>query len=329
METILQHIGIDVSKDTLDVAFPQTGGVYEVIQLSNDASGYSSLLSKLNPLHRCVVEATGSFHIALCVFLHQNDHGVSVVNPLSVKHFARMMMRRAKTDRIDAQVIAQYGQMTQPKLWEPQTAHLTQLHQLLSVAEQLTKQKTALTNHRKDLVRVPNYSEKALQVLDSQIESLESQLRELDEAVRQIVQTHYAGLDENLRSIPGIGPKTAAALIVLTEGFTKFASYKALIAYAGLAPRTFQSGSSVKGVSHICKLGAAFLRKLLYECAHSAKRFNPCCRSLFKRLFEEKKKPYRVAMIAVANKLIKLAFAIASSGKPFDPRFNSQTQPTQ
>ena len=329
METILQHIGIDVSKDSLDVAFQQTEGVYEVIQLSNDAAGYSSLLGMLQPHQRCVVEATGSFHVALCVFLHENGQGVSVVNPLSVKHFARMMMRRAKTDRIDAQVIARYGQMTQPQLWEPHAAHLTQLHQLLSVAEQLTKQKTALTNQSKDLVRVPNYSEKALQVLDSQIKNLKNELRELDEAVRQIVQGHYTSLDENLRSIPGIGPKTAAVLIVLTEGFTKFANYKALIAYAGLAPRTFQSGSSVKGVSHICKLGAAFLRKLLYECAHSAKRFNPYCRSLFKRLFEEKKKPYRVAMIAVANKLIKLAFAIASSGKPFDPRFSPQTQTTQ
>lgn len=321
MDKNLQHIGIDASQENLDVAFPGLEGAYELIQLSNDGAGHEQLLKLLGPDSCCVVESTGPYHIAVCVFLHEQGQRVSVVNPLSVKHFARMLMHRAKTDRIDAQVIARYGKMVQPKLWVPRSEHLTHLHQILSVSDQLIKQRVALNNQRKALLLVPAYSEVALQALDQQMENLKDQIKQLDQAVQELIEKEYKELNANLRSIPGIGPKTAAVLLVLTEGFTKFPNHKTLIAYAGLAPRTFQSGSSVKGLAHICKLGSAYLRKLLYEGALSAKRFNPFCQTLFKRLFEEKKKPYRVAMIAVANKLIKLAFAIATSGKPFDPQY--------
>ncbi|MCG8331041.1 MAG: transposase, partial [Chitinophagales bacterium] len=88
----------------------------------------------------------------------------------------------------------------------------------------------------------------------------------------------------------------------------------------GLAPRTFESGKSVRGTAHICKLGSAFLRKILYQCSLSAKRFNPSCKQVFDRL-RRNGKPFKIAMIAVANKLIKIAFAIAKSGKAYDPNF--------
>ncbi|NJL56378.1 IS110 family transposase [bacterium] len=155
------------------------------------------------------------------------------------------------------------------------------------------------------------------------------QLKNIDGKIKEIIKEHYEDLNAFLTSIPGIGPKTAAVLILITEGFTKFETYKAVIAFAGLAPRTFESGKSVKGPSHICKIGAKHLRKLLYECAHSAKRFNPICKKLFDRLYHEKKKPFKVAMMAVANKLIKIAFALAISKTKFDPNYQSNWQPTK
>ena len=175
----------------------------------------------------------------------------------------------------------------------------------------------------------PNVSQKVKEIIQEQLDNLADKIKEIERYVKELIVSHYSQMDNSLQSIPGIGPKTAATLILITAGFTKFDRYKALIAYAGLAPRTYQSGVSVKGVSRICKLGAQQLRKLLYQCAQSAKRFNPICKILYERLYIEKKKPFKVAMIAVANKLLKLAFTLATTGQTFDPQYHLKIETTK
>lgn len=105
-------------------------------------------------------------------------------------------------------------------------------------------------------------------------------------------------------------------LIIATDGFGMFENYKQVISYFGLAPRIYESGTSVKGKGHICKMGMGQMRKVLYMAATSAIRCNKACKELYDRL-RTKGKPYRVALIAAVNKLIKQAFAIAKSGKPY------------
>lgn len=324
-----RYVGNDISKEIFDAAFKQEDGKYKIQQFSNNAVGWRAFEELLGLQDICVLEATGPYHIGLATYLYSKSKKVCVVNPLSVKYFSRMNMIRAKTDKADACVIADYAQSTQPDLWEPQPAHLTELQQLMAVSEQLIRQKVALNNQLKSFKRAPDASQKVIDLLKEQISNLKTKIAQLDSHVKELVRTHYKQLDEVLQSIPGIGPKTAATLILVTQGFTKFDRYKALIAYAGLAPRTYQSGKSVKGPSRICKLGARQLRKLLYQCAQSAKRFNPICKKLFDRLFNDKKKPFKVAMIAVANKLIKLAFTIAASGQKFDPQYHLKFKATK
>jgi transposase len=101
-------------------------------------------------------------------------------------------------------------------------------------------------------------------------------------------------------------------LNVITDGFTKFEHHKQLTAYIGFSPRVYQSGTSVKGKGHICKMGNAQIRKLLYLCSWTAKFCNKACREMYERL-KEKGKPERVIKIAIANKLLKQAFAIGKS----------------
>lgn len=275
------YVGNDISKDTFDSYFIQKDGSHQLYQFTNDIEGWIKFEASLLPQDICVVEATGAYHLGLATYLYNKGWKVAVVNPLSVKYFPRMKLVRAKTDKADAQLISEYGQSTQPNLWVPQPAHLTET------------------------------------------------IKEIEQYIKELILCHYSKMNNSLQSIPGIGPKTAATLILITAGFTKFNGYKALIAYAGLAPRTYQSGTSVKGHLHICKLGARQLRKLLYQCAQSAKRFNPVCKILFDRLYNDKKKPFKVAMIAVANKLLKLAFTIATSGQEFDPRYHLKFQTTK
>ena len=120
-----------------------------------------------------------------------------------------------------------------------------------------------------------------------------------------------------LQTIPGIGPKSSAIIIAITGNFEKFSNYKQLIAYVGLNPRIFESGTSVKGKGHICKMGTSRLRKLLYLCSWSAKKHNVFCKEMYERL-KAKSKPERVIKVAIACKLLRQAFAVGKNQTNFN-----------
>ncbi|MDR6302320.1 transposase, partial [Mesonia maritima] len=125
-----------------------------------------------------------------------------------------------------------------------------------------------------------------------------------------------------LTSIPGIGIKTALFLVVITDGFTKFEKASQLCSYVGITPTILESGSSVRGRSRISKVGNKKLRNLLFLCAFNACKHNKGCRAIYERIVA-KGKSKKLALIAVANKLLKQAFAIAKSGLPYDENYVS------
>lgn len=131
-----------------------------------------------------------------------------------------------------------------------------------------------------------------------------------------VKQTHQ-DLFTRLRSIPGVGPKTAIMLVVLTGGFERFSSASEPFSYAGLTPVIRQSGSSVNGRARISKIGNQKLRNLLFMCSFNAYKHNKACRELYERIVA-KGKSKKLALIAVCNKLLKQAFAIAKSGLVYD-----------
>jgi transposase len=125
-----------------------------------------------------------------------------------------------------------------------------------------------------------------------------------------------------LKSIPGLGVKTAMFLIVVTDGFKKFENASQLCSYVGITPTIRESGSSVRGRSRISKVGNKKLRNLLFLCAFSACKHNKACKEIYDRI-TNKGKSKKLALIAVSNKLLKQAFAIAKSGNPYDESFVS------
>ncbi|WP_052108437.1 IS110 family transposase [Polaribacter sp. Hel1_85] len=143
-----------------------------------------------------------------------------------------------------------------------------------------------------------------------------------EKKIEQIGKLAYKDTVERIKTIPGIGLKTAIMMSVITDNFTKFENYKQLTAFVGFSPRLYQSGTSVKGKGHICKMGKPQIRKLLYLCSWSAKRVNKTCMEMYKRL-KEKGKPERVIKIAIANKLIKQIFAIAKNKKYYNENHQS------
>jgi len=160
--------------------------------------------------------------------------------------------------------------------------------------------------------------EQAQAKLGREVEKLETRL--------QILLNSWQGKQQHdLSTIPGLGKRAVAILIVYTDGFKKIGNHRQLIALAGLAPREHTSGSSIRGRKGIYKMGNGYLRNVLYMCSMSAIKYNKACKDLYERL-RAAGKIGKVALIAVCNKLLKQAFAIATKGTVYQADFKSSLQ---
>ena len=311
------YVGIDVSKMFFDVAIEEGSG-YQHVQLVNEENGFKALIRLVKQHMHChiVMEATGPYYLRLATFLYDHGIDVSVVNPLVIRRFCQMRLCKAKTDKKDAKMIAMYGQREQPQLWKPDDAYVLELRQMQAAIEGFNKSRTSMIRQKEAFSQSTSTSKDVIESLNKVIAVLEAEITSLECKMEKLTEEHHKDMFKSLQSIPGVGRKTAMQLIVASGAFSKFSSAKQLTAYFGLSPRIFQSGSSVKGRSKITKMGMGRIRAMLYVCAWSAKRCNKTCRELYERLLH-KGKSKRLALVAVANKLIKQAFAIATSGKAF------------
>ena len=309
MEKSFTYIGVDISKLTFDVAILKDGK-YQYYKFENQVKGFKEFFKSLSANDCCVMEASGPYYLNLACFLVDKGIAVSVVNPLVIRRYSQMRLIRAKTDKKDAAVIADYGSSQNPALWEKEEGYVLELKQMQAYTEQLNKSRTGLMRQMQAFEANPIQSKIVIKSIKKQIDTLEKQLKHIEKEMVQLVEKYHKDQFKQLRSIPGIGTKTAMALIVLSGGFTKFSNAKQLCSYVGLCPRIFESGTSVKGKARICKMGMSRIRAMLYVCSWSAIKKNKACKEIFERL-TEKGKAKKLALIAVVNKLLKQAFAIA------------------
>lgn len=316
MTKVTRVAGIDISKTFFDVCFLSEEGE-QIRRFAYSPEGLQATGKWISEGTHCVMEATGPYYLRLAVHLHAAGFRVSVVNPLVVRRFAQMRLTRAKTDRADAKMIAAYALSEGPAAWTPPAAYAVKLQQLDTLLTQLQKQHTALLNQQEAFMASGMMDRETKQFLSKALRHLQRQMEHIAGRIEAIALEHHGPMLQNLASVKGIGKKTAIALIVLSGGFTKFQNYRQLSAYIGLSPRIYESGTSVRSKARICKMGMSRIRALLYVCAWSAKQCNGACRQLYERLLA-KGKAKRLALIAVANKLIKQAFAIATKGTTYE-----------
>jgi len=315
--------GIDISKATFDVFWQENGKNIPAV-FTNDPKGFHLFFKSLKPGDHCVMEASGPYYMRLALFLHSKGVIVSVVNPLSVKRFCQMHLVRAKTDKKDAKMIAAYGEMVRPGIWNPEEDHIMEMRDILTTLENYEKQVTQLHNQLEAEKHLPVLSKTAKQSKEKVLRFTEKEIEKLSDELQALAKFHCKDSFEKLQTIPGIGPKTSVMLIVLTNNFEHFEDARKLSAYAGLSPRIYQSGSSIKGKGHICKIGNGRARKLLYLCTWSAQNSNPQCKALKERL-EKKGKPIKVIKVAMANKLLRMAFAVAKKNVAYDKNIGLKT----
>ena len=313
-----KYYGIDISKDVFDV-MDEKGVHY---QFKNNHKGFKKYLKILDAQSHCVMEATGYYHYKLAYFLLENSIKVSVENPLSVKRYIQMKLSKIKTDKSDAKMICQYAKNVDLRLWQGDSKDQQACLQLTRSLSIYTKQSTALKNkiHGEEVLGLP--SKDVYRSLKRLLKSIQKEKCILEKKLHELVKKEHQELLTLVESIPGIGRKTGIMLLVLTDGFDRFSSASELCSYAGITPVIRQSGSSVHGKARISKIGNQKLRNLLFLCSFNACKYNKACKALYDRIVA-KGKSKKLALIAVCNKLLKQAFAIAKSRIPYDENHRS------
>lgn len=308
----MKLIGIDIAKDTFVAAYPLESG-HQTKSYPNDSKGVKKFISSLsNAEYHCVLEATGNYGTLLLYMLSEKDIAVSLVNPKQIKYFARMMMAVTKTDHVDAKLIALYGEKMQPPIYQMPTETIVLLKQKKVILRQLKKQLTSLNNLKESFNVLPKVDKDSLRVLDKTAGFIEKQISEVETELSGIAKEVFGEQIKSLTSIKGIGITLATSLIISTGGFSQFQNSKQLSRYIGICPTYQQSGTSINIKGSISRNGNSQLRSLLYMASWSAIRYNTACKETYERL-KAKGKPSKVALIAVANKLVRQAFAICTA----------------
>jgi transposase len=306
------YVGIDVSKDRLDVAVRPTG---ESFAVARNGGGIDELIERLKAISPKLVaiEATGGFETIVAAGLAGAGLPVVVVNPAQVRHFAQSLNKRAKTDPIDARVIAHFVEATKP--------------QLRQLPDEMTRLLADLVARRRQIVEmIAAESQRASRVSNPRLKksmarlhkALEKELSELDGDIGDHVRgtPAWAEKEDLLASVPGIGPTIARSLIAEMPELGTL-DRRQIAALAGLAPWTRQSGQW-RGKSFIGG-GRASVRRVLFMGAMVAARFNPTLK-LFRDKLVAAGKPKLVAIIAVARKLLTILNAILRDKAPWQPK---------
>lgn len=304
-------VGIDLSKDRLDVHFLPQG---QSFSCPHDRTGIRQLLEQLRTLGPCsiVLEATGGLERRLAAELLDAGHQVARVNPRQVRDFARALGRLAKTDSLDAHLLALFAQHVQPRPLEKTSEKQAQLEELVTRRRQLLGLQTMESNRLDQLTsKLPRQSIRKVLAL------LEKQISQLDHQIAQLIQAdddwrHKAQL---LQSVPGVGPVTSASLLAELPELGKL-NRQEIASLVGLAPFNRDSGR-FQGQRSIWG-GRATVRSVLYMAALTARRSNPSIRAFAQRL-EQSGKRFKVVLTACMRKLLLILNALLKTNSSWRP----------
>ena len=316
-------LGIDIAKRKFDACLVRGGGKLRHRSFPNTPDGFAQLSAWLTkyaagPVHACL-EATGAYGEALSIYLHEAGHIVSVINPAVIKAYAESHLSRAKTDKADATLLARFCAERRPPAWRPLPLEVRELQALARRLDSLLEMRQMEAN-RLEVAATAAVSES----LAGHVAYLDEEIARTEALIGSHIDSHpgLRAQRDLLVSIPGIGETTAAKLLAEIMDVKLYKGARQLAAFAGLAPRLHESGSSVRKRARLSKAGAPRLRKALYFPAIAAIKYNPYVKDLSERLRQRGKCPMQVIGAAM-RKLIHLAYGVLKSGRPFDPEMKT------
>lgn len=301
-----RFVGIDVSQRTLHVADQRQQDVRAV---PNSELGHQQLVTDLADAELVVFEATGSYHRRLAAALAQADIPFCVLNPRQARDFAKATGQLAKTDRVDARILALFAHRMQPRATEPLSESRQALSELVTRRHQLIQMRTAETNRR--------HQNRFGDSVREHIQWLGQQIKRVDTQIEALVRTQPRWLDdlERWQSVPGVGPVLSHMLLAALPELGRLNRHQ-VSALAGVAPLCCDSGT-YSGQRRIWG-GRAQLRRCLYMAALVAARFNPELKAFYERLLS-RGKPKKVALTACMRKLLVCLNAMQRDVAPYRP----------
>lgn len=308
-------LGIDVAKLKLDVELV-IGEKALKKKFDNNDKGFKLLQGWLTSLHieqvHACLEATGPYGDGVAEFLYERGHRVSVVNPFQIKFFAKSTLKRNKTDKADAHTIATFCLKMDPRPWQPLPLEVKQLQALVRRLEALERMLQMETN-RRGVASVETRPS-----IDRMIKNLKNEIDNVQRLIKDHINNNpdLKHKSKLLRSIPGIGEKTARLLLAEIES-RHFTSGRALAAHGGVTPGRHQSGTSIDWTK-LSKLGSSRLRKGLYFPAITALKYNEIIKQFAKRLDRNGKTPMQIVCAAM-RKLLHIAYGVIKNDRPYDP----------
>jgi len=316
-EAPLSHLGIDVSKDKLHLA---VDGQADLFTLANDAAGITQLIERMRQLHPklIVVEATGGYERALLNAALEAALPIARVQPGRVRHFAKALGLLAKTDEIDAPLLALYARCLQPAVSEKRSKNQVELDALLVLRRQLIDTRTAHGNQLQmaDSPFVRATLAKLLRQIQDRIKQVEKRIARLIDSDEDL-----AGRRDLLLSVPGVGKTTAATLAAQLPELGKIDRCQ-ISALVGVAPYNRDSGKWAG--KRAIFAGRAAVRSVLYMATLTAIRCNPVIRAFAQRLQKAGKLP-KVVITACMRKLLTMLNAMARDGLTWSPKCQLQT----
>jgi transposase len=314
------YCGIDVSGDTLDICYQTAEGVLEWCKCSNGVGGFTEIWKLTGKEYHFIMETTGVYQLPFCFFLESKKGMYSVVNALQIKRYIQMKLERNKTDKKDAFHICMYGVDHNPDCYQMPSHLYFECRAINNAIETITTEITSFKNKLHSLSKLDIDSKVIVTGYKKILRDLQAELKKFEAELYKKLEAWQPELVKQVRSVVGIGKRATAILIVTTQGFKHTQTYQQLISYAGLSPKEYSSGSSIRGKVRICKQGGSLLRHTLYMCALNAKETNGACKELFDRLVA-KGKNKKLAVIAVANKLLKQVFGVIKNECLFDRNY--------
>lgn len=322
-------LGIDVSKDDLELALSSSGKRFYERHVANDATGTRRALDWVRertgaaPQELTVVmEATGVYHEEAALALYEAGCRVIVANPKRVRDYAKGVGLLNKTDRVDARALVRYGREKAEELtpWQPpppQVRTLRALYARLSAVEADLRREL----NRKEQADLSGQPVAVRQSLEQSIEHLRADCERLKRAIEDHFDQHpdLKSQRELLQSVPGVGPVSADRMLCLLLR-NRFSSARQAAAFAGLVPRMHESGRTVRKRPRLTKQGDGSLKAVLYMAAVTACRYNPQLRAQYEGLIQAGKSKM-CALGALMRRLLHIAFGILKHRTPYNPQF--------
>jgi transposase len=313
-------LGIDISKGKFNAALLRVGK-YRHKAFPNNSRGFEQLSKWLQglrvmELHACM-ESTGVYGEELAEYLYDQGFSVSVVNPARIKGFAQSELIRSKTDKVDASLIARFCSAMNPSLWTPDPMEIRELRSLVRRVDAL------LNMRQQEQNRLGVSNDILKKSIRKHIHYIEKEIEELKDEINKHIDHNPELRDkrELLESIPGVGEATIHIILSHFASIEKFRDAKSLTSFLGIAPRHYQSGSSVTKRTRMSKVGRSSLRKAFYMPAIVALRYNPVIADLKVRLTKAGK--HNMLIIGAAmRKLVHIIYGVLKNKIPFDPNFS-------